>query len=116
MEDDVLSRYVHCDPGTLWGCHNRGLKGGLTFLCLFRLGDPGSPHWLCAIAISSPLLRVWTILKGVKVGMTGGDLASDGSTSLVWGITVSIKMPREVTPIAHALCLYLPPDLPHSLY
>ena len=116
MEDEVLSRCVRYDPGTLWGCHNRGLKGGLAFLCLFRLGDPGSPHWFHAIAVSSPLLRIGAIFKGIEVGVSRGDLASDGSASLMWSIAVSIKMSREVTPMAHVLFLHLPPNLPHPFH
>src|SRR5712671_626196 len=34
----------------------------------------------------------------------------------MWGITVSVKMPQEVTPMAHALFLHLPPNLPHPFH
>src|SRR5712672_2840331 len=114
MEDDVLSRCVCYDLGILWGCHNRGLKGRLAFLRLFRLGDPSSPHWLRAIAVSSPLLRGRTIFKGIKEGMSRGNPTSNGPTSLMWGVTISIEMSTEVTPITHALHFYLFPGVPHS--
>src|SRR5882757_2130398 len=75
VENDVLPWCIRYDLDILRRCHNRGLKGGLAFLCLFRLGDPGSPHWPCTIFVTSPLLRVGTVFKAIEVVMRRGNLA-----------------------------------------
>src|SRR5712671_4855953 len=100
MENDILARCIRYDPDISRRCHNCGLKGRLAFLCLFRLGDPGSPHWLRAILVTSPLFQVRTVFKAIEVIMRRGNLAVGLPAPLVRSITVSIKMANEMAPVA----------------
>src|SRR5712671_3935398 len=108
MENDLLPRCIRYDPDILGRCHNRGLKGRLAFLCLFGLGDPGSPHWLHAIFVPSPLLRVRAIFKTIEVVVRRGDSAIGFSASLVGSVAVSIEMSNKMAPIASTLSHCLP--------
>src|SRR5712671_1347704 len=108
MENDLLPRCIRYDPDILGRCHNRGLKGGLAFLRLFGLGDPGSPHWLHAILVPSPLLRIRTIFKTIEVVVRGRDSTIGFSAPLMRSVTVSIEMTNKMAPIALTLSHCLP--------
>src|SRR5712672_2338074 len=108
MENDILPQCICYDPNILRRCHNCGLKGRLTFLCLFRLGDPGSPHWLRAILVTSPLFRLRAVFKAIEVFMRRGNSAVGLPAPLVRSIAVSIKMASEMAPVASMLPHCLP--------